>query len=120
MGSRWRRTNCRRGGELGLVLDEADVIDLQVLMALGVLVLVIREQGREPLLHPQLPPHLGEVVQVHVGGAIVLPWHLVVRWRCRGSVAQEQLVDSEWDQLVLGDILDPDRSVVDDVGGLGK
>ena len=40
------------GGNLGLVLDEADIIDLQILMALSILVPVVRQQGREPLLHP--------------------------------------------------------------------
>ena len=85
----------------------------QVLVALGVLVLVVREQGRESLLHPQLPPSLGEVVQVHVGGAIVLLWPLMVRWRYRGSSAQEQLVDGKQHQLVLGGVLDPNGPVVD-------
>ena len=35
-------------------------------------------------------------------------------------MAQEQLVDSEGHQLVLGDVLDPNGPVVDDVRGLGQ
>ena len=35
------------------------------------------------------------------------------------NLSQEQLVDSKWNQLVLGDVLDPNGSVVDDVGSLG-
>ena len=50
------------GGNLGLVLDEADVIDLQVLMTFSIFIPVVRQQGREPLLHPELPPHLGKAV----------------------------------------------------------
>ena len=89
-------------------------------MTLGILVLVVGQQGREPLLHPQLPPRLGEAVQVRPGGAVVLPRQLVVGQRGRGGAAQEQLVDGERDQLVLGDVLDPDRPVVGNISGLGR
>ena len=59
-------------------------------------------------------------MQVRPGGAVVLPRQLVVGQRGRGGAAQEQLVDGESNQLVLGDVLDPDGSVVDDVGGLSE
>ena len=37
---------------LGELLVEADIINLQVLMAFNILIPVVRWQYREPLLHP--------------------------------------------------------------------
>ena len=57
-------TQAIRRRDLGFIPYQANVIDLQVLVPLSVLKPGVWEQRREALLHPELPPGLGQVLQV--------------------------------------------------------
>ena len=61
---------------------------------------------------------MGQVLQVLIGGTIVLPQVHIIRRRRQRSAPQKKLVDGNRYQLVFGKSLDLNWSIVNDIGDL--
>ena len=107
--------------ELPVVLEQTHIPLLEVLVPLCILESLVGNHVWQTDYFPSIPPLFQQILLVFIDGHVVVLGSLKVGGTLNiGGSAQEQLVNSKGDDLLLGHASDTNWPVVDDTGHPGE